>query len=331
MPPALRRARLNAFLTQTRHFLGLNTSTTTSNTEKLISGLGAIIGILLTQWIAQQFFDLSASLFFVGSMAATTVLIFALPHGTLSQPWNLFAGHILSAVVGILCQQTISDPMIAASLAVGLSICLMHYTNSLHPPGGATALFYVMGGEQVHQLGFHFIYAPLLINLICLVSIAFAFNCCFHWRRYPAHLNFKQSQKASAQYALSQEDFNAAIRAQDSFVDVSSDEIIEIVNQAIANAQANTKQNSNGKKLTLQVNHFYSNAGLGDNWSVREITAIERKQIQFKVVAGADKGMLASTSIKRFRGWAKHQVSLANQHWIKSHSTDSKAATEDIL
>ncbi|MCU4674251.1 HPP family protein [Catenovulum sp. 2E275] len=304
--------RVTYLLKETRLFLGLEASTT-SHAEKIISGIGAILGILFTQKITLQYFDPHTSLFLVGSMGATAVLIFALPHGVLSQPWNVFAGHILSAIVGVSCQQLVQDPYLAAALAVGLAICVMHYTHSLHPPGGATALFCVMGGEQVHQLGFNFIYTPLLLNLVCLMLIAFTFNLCFHWRRYPAHLNFAGKTHTPSSYQLSQEDFTAALRQQNSYIDVSSEELAEIFSNAIEHAQNNKPQ----KRLTISLNHYYSNAGLGEYWSVRQVIEIRRTQLKYKVVAGNEAGTTGETYIKSFKKWAKHEVHSVDKHWMK--------------
>lgn len=44
-----------------------------------------------------------------------------------------------------------AQPFLAAGFAVGLAILFMEQTNSVHPPGGATALVAVIGSEKVHE------------------------------------------------------------------------------------------------------------------------------------------------------------------------------------
>ena len=44
-----------------------------------------------------------------------------------------------------------AQPYLAAGFAVGLAIFFMERTNSVHPPGGATALVAVIGSEKVHK------------------------------------------------------------------------------------------------------------------------------------------------------------------------------------
>lgn len=304
--------KTSIFLKETRLLAGLAPNTT-SHAEKIISGIGALAGILFTLKVSLSSFDANSALLLVGSMGATAVLIFGLPHGALSQPWNVFMGHILSAIIGILAQQYIQHPFLASGVAVGAAIVAMHYCRCLHPPGGATALFCVMGGEQVHQLGFEFIVSPLLLNLAGLMLFAFAFNFCFYWRRYPAHLNFTAKSSIPASYQLSQEDFMAALRQQDSYIDVSSEELAEIFSNAMQHAQQNRPQ----KRLSITPNRCYSNAGLGEYWSVRQVIEIRKTQLKYKVVAGNDAGTTGETYIKNFKKWAKHEVQPVDKHWMK--------------
>ncbi len=44
----------------------------------------------------------------------------------------------------------------------------------MHPPGGATAITAVVGGANVHALGYAFLLIPVFINAIILLSIAMA-------------------------------------------------------------------------------------------------------------------------------------------------------------
>jgi len=121
-------------------------------------------------------------------MGASAVLLFAVPHGPLSQPWPVLGGHFVSALVGVACTKAIAQPMLAAPVAVGLAIGSMHYLRCIHPPGGATALSAVVGGEPVHQLGFHFVLTPVLWNAAVILLVALLFNYPFTWRRYPLAL-----------------------------------------------------------------------------------------------------------------------------------------------
>ena len=99
---------------------------TTGHAEKIISAVGGFVGILLTMWISLQYLGARGAAMPVVSMGASAVLLFAVPHSPLSHPWNLWGGHFVSALIGVTCALTITNPLLSAPLAVGLAIGAMH-------------------------------------------------------------------------------------------------------------------------------------------------------------------------------------------------------------
>ena len=146
---------------------------------------GGLVGILGVALVSQTQLGLAGSASIIASMGSSAVLLFAVPHGPLSQPWPVFGGHLVSAIVGVTCAKLIPAPMLAAAIAVALAIGAMHFLRCIHPPGGATALGAVLGGDAVHQLGYQFVTTPVMLNAITILLVAFLFNAPFAWRRYP--------------------------------------------------------------------------------------------------------------------------------------------------
>ena len=132
-----------------RRFAGIGANTS-GHLEKWVSGAGGLAGILGVVLISQTYLGLTGGAGLVASMGASAVLLFAVPHGPLSQPWALVGGHLVSAVIGVACARLDTPPFVAAALAVALAICAMYYLRCIHPPGGATALTAVAGGQSVH-------------------------------------------------------------------------------------------------------------------------------------------------------------------------------------
>ena len=156
-----------------------------THAEKWLSAIGGMLGILCIVSISQAQLGLAGSTSIIASMGATAVLLFAVPQGPLSQPWPVFGGHVVSAIIGVACSQWIPLPALAAAVAVAVAITSMHYLRCIHPPGGATALSAVVGGDAVHQLGFQFVLTPVALNAMTILAVAFVFNAPFVWRRYP--------------------------------------------------------------------------------------------------------------------------------------------------
>ena len=116
------------------------------------------------------------------------MLVFGAPHAPFAQPRNVTGGHMVSALAGVFVQQTLGwEPWLAAALAVALAVSLMHITATLHPPGGATALLAVIGGKEIHDLGYLFILYPVGISAVALVITGIAYNNLSRSRRYPIY------------------------------------------------------------------------------------------------------------------------------------------------
>lgn len=206
-------------------WLGIELSVT-STKEKLIAGLGGFVAILLLVFASEGALHLPHATALVASMGASAVLLFAVPHGQLSQPWPVFAGHGFSALAGVICARWIGSPVMAAACAVGLAIMVMHQLKCIHPPGGATALTAVLGGAPIHELGFRFVWFPVLTNAAIIIAVAVAFNFAFRWRRYPAAFMRRPAEPAGGP---DHAQIVAALRTLDSFVDITEDDLVRLV------------------------------------------------------------------------------------------------------
>ncbi len=145
---------------------------TMSSKEVYISIVGAFIATLLASFFSNHILVAEDMPMVLASTGASAMLIFGIPHSPVSQPWPIVAGHLISALVGITFYKLIANPVLASSMAIGVSMFIMHHTGSMHPPGGATAVTAVIGGETVHELGYYFVIVPVFFNSIILLSIA---------------------------------------------------------------------------------------------------------------------------------------------------------------
>ncbi|WP_345978838.1 HPP family protein [Sulfurimonas sp. HSL3-2] len=142
------------------------------------SWLGAFLGIYLVSVMSRlTHLDLLNSMFLVGSFGASAVLIYGAPQVEFSQPRNLVGGHVISAIIGVSIYKYLSlDIAVLGALAVSFSIVAMHFTRTLHPPGGATALIAVIGSAQVHSSGYMFVLSPIATGAVILLVVALFVN-----------------------------------------------------------------------------------------------------------------------------------------------------------
>jgi CBS-domain-containing membrane protein len=202
-----------------------------SEREHWISAAGGLVGILAVLWVGHFWLDGHGGVLAIASMGASAVLLFAAPHGALSQPWPVLGGHLVSALIGVSCARWLGyEPMLAASLAVALSIAAMYGLRCLHPPGGATALYAVLGGEAVHGLGYGYLLSPVLLNVVVLVTVAVVFNYPFAWRRYPQswHQRTQAVARSAEKVMIPHDSLVYALSQIDTFVDISEDDLQRI-------------------------------------------------------------------------------------------------------
>lgn len=290
----------------------------TSHREKLISGLGGFTGIFLVIVVTQQVIETRDASLVVASMGASAVLLFAVPHGPLSQPWALGGGQLISAFIGVSCYLLIPSLHIAAASAVGLSIIAMYYLRCIHPPGGATALSAVMAGPSVHALGYQFVVTPVLANVFIIFAVAMLYNALFPWRRYPS-IFIKRSAVKSMQdetsEILGKMQLDRALEKMNHFVDVSSEDLKNIF-QLVHN-----NPNTPLDITQLKLGHYYSNGKTGANWSVRQLIDASEGEpsrdslIIYKIVAGKGRSETGAMRRQEFAQWAKYEVCLNQHSW----------------
>jgi CBS-domain-containing membrane protein len=154
--------------------------------EILWSGIGSLLGMAAVGLLHYRLLDPLGHMMIIGSFGASAVLIYGAVRSPLAQPRNLMGGHVLSAIVGVTAFRLLgAHPWLAAAAAVSVAIVLMHWTRTLHPPGGATALIAVIGGEGVHRLGYLYVLMPVALGAAVMLLVALIVNNIPRNRRYP--------------------------------------------------------------------------------------------------------------------------------------------------
>ena len=149
--------------------------------------VGSFVGLGTISYLNFELLSKYDLTLLIGSFGASCVLIYGAIESPLAQPKNLFNGHLISAIIGVTCYKILGDYVwIAGPLAVSLSIIGMQMAKSLHPPGGATALIAVTGGPSITNLGYEYVFSPVLTGIFILFIAAIIFNNITPKRQYPS-------------------------------------------------------------------------------------------------------------------------------------------------
>jgi len=285
----------------------------TSKSEKIVATIGAILGISITFYISYLLIGLEGAVFLVPSMGAAAVLLFAIPHGALSQPWALFMGNLVSACIGVASYMLVPNIFIAAGLAVGLSIGVMHLLNSIHPPGGATALVAVVGGPVIHDLGFMYVLSPIFINVLSMFVIAVVYNSIFDWRRYPISMmrfvEKEMSRQEEVNSTLHSKHIEQAMKDMDLVVDVTIDDLKRLFTLTLQHIEQDKLSVSE-----IKLGHYYTNGKHGNEWSVRQVIDEapnpnpKNDLIIYRCAEGLDYGHSDSCTRVEFAQWAAREL-----------------------
>lgn len=207
-------------------------------TERLRACLGALIGILLTGLLTYIIEGGSSSVpLLVAPIGASAVLLFAVPSSPLAQPWSIIGGNMIAAIIGVTSAIWIQDLMLAAALAVSISIAAMFALRCLHPPSGAVALTAVLGGSAIHAQGYSFVLFPIGINSLLLLLVAVIFNNITR-RPYPhatkprtVDTHLTTDIPVEQRFGFSSDDLNDVLKQYNQVLDVSREDLQSLFEQ----------------------------------------------------------------------------------------------------
>ena len=92
-------------------------------------------------------------IFLIASFGSSMVLLYGYPESPFAQPKNVFFGHLLTAVVGMIFLYFVPLPLyLILPLAVGFGVGLMIFLNVTHPPAGGNPIIVIMGSVSPDYL-----------------------------------------------------------------------------------------------------------------------------------------------------------------------------------
>ena len=147
------------------------------NLEPIVSGLSAAIVIGVLAFLTLR---TSAGIWLMFSFGATVFIVFVLYNLETAQPKNIFFGHLVSILVGVIFNEVMGFSFYSLGLSVGVAIALMVYLKVMHPPAASNPLVALF-----MDLSYDFILFPVIIGTITIILMSILINRIILKRKYP--------------------------------------------------------------------------------------------------------------------------------------------------
>lgn len=144
----------------------------------MVTAAGCMMGIGFIAWLS-SFYKIPL---LVPSFGASAALLYGACHVPMAQPRNVVGGHLISAAAGVLTFYLLGGAWWSIAIGVTAAVLFMSLTNTLHPPGGATAFLAVYSGQDLN-----FIFLPIGVGVLILLLIALITNNILDERKYPKY------------------------------------------------------------------------------------------------------------------------------------------------
>ena len=145
--------------------------------EPLIAGFAASIIIGILSFLS---FETSTGFWLMFSFGSTTLIVLIFYESEFAQPSNIFFGHLLGIIVGILFNEFFGISFITLGLAVGTTVTLMMYLKIIHPPAAANPLIALFADVSLNYIIF-----PVFVGSIVIIFLTILINRFILKRSYP--------------------------------------------------------------------------------------------------------------------------------------------------
>jgi len=136
--------------------------------NNILSSFGAFLCISLLSFLH---FSEFGEIWLIPPFGASMVLVMAVHDSPLAEPKNVFLGHTLSALSGVIIFSLMGSSYISLGIAVGLAVFVMATFDSIHPPAGANPIIAILGGK-----GLSFVLMPVALGAIVIIVFALIYN-----------------------------------------------------------------------------------------------------------------------------------------------------------
>ena len=150
--------------------------------ENIIRGL--IAGLFSTITIAALTlltYKTQYGIFLIASFGSSMALLYGYPESPFAQPKNIFFGHLLSTICGMIFLFFVPLPIyITIPLSVGVAVSLMIMLDVTHPPAGGNPIIVIIGSVSLDYL-----INPIISGTIIILTFGIILNRLILKKKYP--------------------------------------------------------------------------------------------------------------------------------------------------
>ena len=147
------------------------------NFEPLVAGLAASLIIGVLSFLS---FETSTGFWLMFSFGSTTLIVLVFYESEFAQPSNIFFGHLLGIIMGILFNELFGISFFTLGLSVGTTVTLMMYFKVVHPPAAANPLIALFADVSINYIIF-----PVLVGSVVIIILSILINRFLLKRAYP--------------------------------------------------------------------------------------------------------------------------------------------------
>ena len=147
--------------------------------QSILAGLFSIITIAILTFLT---YKTEFGVFLLASFGSSMVLLYGYPESPFAKPKNVFFGHLITTLVGLIFLNLIPLPLyIIIPLAVGFGVGFMILFNVTHPPAGGNPIIVIIGSVSIDYL-----INPIIIGSIIILLFGVVLNRLILKKKYPS-------------------------------------------------------------------------------------------------------------------------------------------------
>lgn len=240
--------------------------------ERIKSAVGTALGVAAVLCVTYLLFEHQYAM--LAAVGASAVIMFAIPHSPMAQPWSVIGGYFIAVSIGLLALYTMMPPIVGIAVAIVLVVLMTMTFKCLHPPAGAIVIF-VFNQNPVDFPASLTVVSSVMVAALLLVMLATLLNNLGLGRKYPQcltepikNLHRTRDELPTIRTGVTHEDLDYALKKHGTYVDIQENELINLYESAIDHAFSRKMNTLCGDIMARDIIAIDEAASLDDAWGL---------------------------------------------------------------